>query len=85
MEQEQAVQVESQLIRFRSNKTFFLRDEAWVDSVYVEGKPVQEIVFGSDDYFKLMSEKPGISKYLSVASNILIVFEGKNYRIVLKE
>ncbi|MFC2167206.1 VIT domain-containing protein, partial [Acidobacteriota bacterium] len=66
--QEQAVQVESQLIRYRSNKTFFLRDEFWVDSVFVEGKPVKEIVFGSDDYFKLLSEKPGISKYLSVAS-----------------
>ena len=81
-EQEQAIQVESQLIRYRSNKTFFLKDEVWVDSVYVEGKPMKEIIFGSDDYFKLLSEKPDISKFLSVAGNILIVFEGINYRIV---
>ncbi len=84
-EQEQAVQVKSQLIRYRANKTFFLRDEVWVDSVFVEGKPVKEIVFASDDYFKLLSEKPDISKFLSVAGNILFVFEGTNYRIIFKE
>jgi len=83
--QEQAVQVASQLIRYKSNKTFYLKDEVWVDSIYVEWKPVKEIVFGSDDYFKLLSEKPDISKYLSVAGNIIIVFEGKNYRIIFKE
>jgi len=83
--QEQAVQVASQLIRYKSNKTFYLKDEVWVDSIYVEEKSVKEIVFGSDDYFKLLSEKPDISKYLSVAGNIIIVFEGKNYRIIFKE
>ncbi|MFC2160915.1 VIT domain-containing protein [Acidobacteriota bacterium] len=84
-EQEQAVQVESQLIRYKMDKTFYLREEIWVDSVYVEEKPVKEITFGSDAYFKLLSEKPDISKYLSVAGNILLVFEGKNYRIIFKE
>jgi len=84
-EQEQAVHVESQLIRYKFNKTFYLRDEVWVDSVYVEGKTVKEFIFGSDDYFNLLSEKPGMSKYLSVAGNLLIVFEGKNYRIVSEE
>ncbi len=83
--QEQAVQVESQLIRYKSSKTFYLRDDVWVDSIYVEGKPVKEIVFGSKDYFKLISEKPGLSKYLSVADNVLIVFEGHNYRIIAEE
>lgn len=83
--QEQAVHVESKLIRYKFDKTFYLKDEVWVDSVYVEGKPVKELVFGSDDYFQLLSEKPDISKYLSVAANILIVFEGNNYRIVLKD
>ncbi len=83
--QEQAVQVESQLIRYRLGKTFYLRDEVWVDSVYVEGNPVKEIVFGSDDYFKLLSEKPDISTYLSVADNVLFVFEGNNYRIIAEK
>lgn len=83
--QEQALQVKSQMIRYKSDKTFHLRDEVWVDSVYVEGEPVERIVFGSDDYFNLISEKPGIAPYLSVANNILIVFEGKNYRITYIE
>lgn len=83
--QEQAVHVESQMIRYKSDKTFYLRDEVWVDSVYIEGKPVKEIVFGSEEFFRLLTEKPEISKYLSVADNILIVFEGNNYRIISEE
>lgn len=83
--QEQAIQVESQLIRYKSNKTFYLKDDVWVDSVYVEGESVKEIAFGSEEYFKLLSENPDMSKYLSVAGNLLIVFEGKNYRIVSKD
>lgn len=83
--QEQAVHVESQMIRYKSDKTFYLKDEVWVDSLYIEGEPAKKIIFGSEEYFKLLSEKPDISKYLSVAGNILIVFEGNNYRIVLEE
>ncbi len=83
--EEQAIQVKSQIIRYKSDKTFYLRDEVWVDSVYIEGKPVKEIVFGSEEFFKLLTEKQEISKYLSVAGNILIVFEGNNYRIISEE
>ncbi len=82
---EQAVHVESQMIRYKSDKTFYLKDEVWVDSLYIEGKPVKKISFGSEEYFKLLSEMPDISKYLSVAGNILIVFEGKNFRIIFEE
>lgn len=80
--QEQAIQVESQMIRYKEDKTFYLKEEEWVDSAYEEGSPVTKITFGTEEYFQLLSDKPGIAKYLSVAPNILLVFEGKNYRIV---
>lgn len=79
--QEQAPQVVSQQIRYKEDKTFYLKDGFWVDSVYKEGDPVEEIQFNSEAYFRLISEKPGIAKYLSVAENLIVTFEGKNYKI----
>jgi len=80
-EQDQAVQVISQLIRYKEDKTFYLKDQYWVDSVYVEGRSVKQIRFNSDEYFRLITEKPGIAKYLSVGKNLIISFEGVNYKI----
>jgi Ca-activated chloride channel family protein len=79
--QEQAPEVSSQLIRYKGDKTFYLKEGIWVDSFYKEGSQVEEIRFNSDAYFRLISEKPGIAKYLSVAENIIMSFEGKNYKI----
>jgi Ca-activated chloride channel family protein len=83
--EEQAVAVESRMIRYREDKTFYLRDGFWVDSEYVEGSAVRKIGFNSEDYFKLVSEKPGISKYLSVAKNLIICYQGVNYKIAENE
>jgi len=79
--QEQAPEVSSQVIRYKGDKTFYLKDGVWVDSVYEEGSQTEEIRFNSDAYFRLISEKPGIAKYLSVAENMIVSFEGKNYKI----
>ena len=80
--EEQAFQVVSQNIRYKEDKTFYLKDGLWVDSLYREGSPVEEIQFNSDDYFRLISEKPGIAKFLSVARNIIIAYNGVNYKVV---
>jgi Ca-activated chloride channel family protein len=84
-DQDQAAQVISQVIKYKVDKTFYLKDEYWVDSVYKEGSPVKEIEFNSDEYFRLISEKPGIAKYLSVAQNLIINYEGVNYKITAAE
>ena len=79
--QEQAPEVLSELIRYKEDKTFYLKDGFWVDSVYEEGNPVEEIRFNSEAYFRLLGEKPGLARYLSVAENLIVTFEGKNYKI----
>jgi Ca-activated chloride channel family protein len=78
----QAPQVVSQRIKYKEDKTFYLKDECWVDSLYEEGTPVKEILFNSDEYFRLVSAKPGIAKYLSVAEKIIVNFEGVSYKII---
>jgi Ca-activated chloride channel family protein len=79
--QERVPEVSSQVIRYREDKTFYLKDGFWVDSAYQEGDPVEVIRFNSEEYFRLLREKPGLAKYLSVAGNLVVAFEGLNYRI----
>jgi Ca-activated chloride channel family protein len=78
----QAPQVVSQRIKYKEDKTFYLKDEYWVDSLYEEESPVKEIFFNSDEYWRLVSAKPGIAKYLSVAKKIIVNFEGVSYKII---
>ncbi len=81
----QAIHVESRKIRYKDDKTFYLKEAIWVDSDYQDGLPLKEIVFNSEKYFRLITAEPEIAKYLSVARNLIIVFQGVNYRIVDKE
>ncbi len=78
----QAPQVVSQMIKYKEDKTFYLKDKYWVDSRYEEESPVKEVRFNSEEYFRLLSSKPGIAKYLSVAKNVIVNFEGVNYKII---
>ncbi|MCK4805293.1 MAG: hypothetical protein KAT88_12075, partial [Spirochaetes bacterium] len=78
----QAPQVVSQMIKYKEDKTFYLKDKYWVDSRYEEESPVKEVRFNSEEYFRLLSAKPGIAKYLSVAKNVIVSFEGVNYKII---
>jgi Ca-activated chloride channel family protein len=80
-EVEQAPGVISEQIRYKNDKTFYFKDGFWVDSAYEEGSPVVEVRFNSDAYFRLISDQPGLAKYLSVAQNVIVVFEGKTYKV----
>jgi len=79
--EDQASQVESQQIRYKEDKTFYLKDGYWVDSLYKGESPLKEIKFNSEEYFRLIAQKPGIAKYLSVAPKLIICFEGINYKV----
>lgn len=77
-----ASQVASAQILYKEDKTFYLKDGLWVDSEYQEGRPVQEIRFNSDEYFRLLTDKPRLARYLSVGSKMIVVDQGIAYKIV---
>ncbi|MFB0566260.1 MAG: VIT domain-containing protein [Candidatus Aminicenantaceae bacterium] len=79
--QDRAAQVTSKRIKYKEDKTFYFKDGYWIDSLYEEGSPVREITFNSEDYFRLLFENSGIAKYLSVAKNLIVTYEGVNYKI----
>lgn len=80
--EDRAAQVASERILYKDDKTFYLKDGVWTDSEFKDGAPATEVKFNSDAFYKLISEKPAIAKYLSAGSKMIVVFEGVNYRIV---
>ncbi|MCH2061988.1 MAG: hypothetical protein MK183_15305, partial [Verrucomicrobiales bacterium] len=70
-----------------AGKTFYQNNNAWVDAEAAE-KPeakVRKIVFGSDNYFKLLARSATIAKWLSVAGNLQVLIDGEIYEISNKE
>jgi len=80
--EDRAAQTVSERILYKDDKTFYLKDGVWTDSEYREGAATTEVKFNSDEFYRLISEKPALAKYLSAGSNLIVVFEGVNYRIV---
>jgi len=73
----------SSAIRSAGGKTFYLRENVWTDSEFKAGSNLPEtaIKFGSDDYFALLKKKPSLGQFLSLGEQVVVVFEGKVYRI----
>ena len=80
-EADNTAQVRSQEVRYVGDKTFFLRDDYWRDSQYREGDPVQDYAFGSRDYFRLVTERAELGRYLSLGKSVIVSYGGENYRI----
>ncbi len=80
--EDRAIEVASERILYKDDKTFYLKDGVWTDSEYREGSPTTEIKFNSDEFYRLLADKPAIAKYLSAARNMIVIFGGVTYRIV---
>ncbi len=64
-------------------KTFYLRDGVWTDAEFKPEARLPETTlrFGSDEYFALLKQKPGIAEFLALGERIVVVFEGRVYRV----
>ena len=76
-----------QATRRIAGKTFFQNASGWIDSLASEKSYKEEIKikFGSDSYFNLLYQRPEISKWLSVGTNLQIVIDEKLYNIMNSE
>lgn len=66
-------------------KTFTLSKEGiWTDTAYDEktnGKP-QQINFGTDAYFNLLTQKPELLQYFSLGEQVIVVLDGQVYQVL---
>jgi len=70
-------------IRRLGTKTFYLREGVWTDSEFKEnaGLPETKLSFGSDDYYALLKQKPTLASYFALGEQVVVVFEGRVYRV----
>ncbi|HEX6731128.1 MAG TPA: VIT and VWA domain-containing protein [Pyrinomonadaceae bacterium] len=73
---------ESSVVRRVAGKTFYLIDGVWTDAEFKADSSLPETVltFGSDEYFKLISQKSMLGNYFSLGERVVVVFEGRVYR-----
>jgi Ca-activated chloride channel family protein len=65
------------------DKTFYLREGVWLDSEFKEAEKLPEtaLVFGSDEYFALVSREPDIARFFALGERVLVVYKGRVYRV----
>jgi Ca-activated chloride channel family protein len=70
------------VLKYVGEKTFYLRDGTWVDSLYDGSKmdPIR-IGFGDDVYFELLETRPEWGKYLALGESVIFVIDGQAYQI----
>ena len=86
-EQQEVLRVDkdsqSAAIKNAGGKTFYLRDGVWTDSEFKAGATMPETVvkFGSDEYFALLKQKPRLAEYFSLGEQVVVVLDGRIYRV----
>lgn len=70
--------------KYFGGKTFVNQSGVWVDAEYSAAAklPEKTIKFGSDEYFAMASSSPRLAGYFSIGDQIVVVFDGKVYRVV---
>ena len=65
------------------SKTFYLFEDVWTDSEFKPDAKLPEsvVTFGSEEYFALLKQYPKLANYLSLGERVVVVFEGRVYRV----
>ncbi len=66
---------ESARVKQVGKKVFTLRDGHWIDDAFKPEMKVTRIKFGSEEYFKLLKEKPELKDFLALGTRVTIVCE----------
>src|SRR5687767_8645124 len=70
-------------VRRVGGKTFYLIDGVWTDSEFKAETSLPEtaLSFGSEEYFAVLKQHPKLANYFSLGERVVIVFEGRVYRV----
>jgi Ca-activated chloride channel homolog len=66
-----------------ANKTFYLINGVWTDSLFKDDGKLQVIAlkFGTDEYFNLIGREPKLADFLALGQRVVIVWEDKVYQV----
>ncbi len=73
----------SAAVKTTGGKTFYLRDGIWTDSEFrADAKlPESAMKFSSDEYYAVLKSKPQLAEFFSLGERVIVVFEGRVYRV----
>lgn len=73
----------SSAVKTVGGKTFYLREGVWTDAEFKPERRLPEttVKFASDDYFALLRQKPRLADFFALGERVVVVFEGRVYRI----
>jgi Ca-activated chloride channel family protein len=67
------------------DKTFILQNDIYTDTTFEpDNMTPEEIVFLSDAYFDLLVNVPELAQYLAIADELVVVYDGIAYKIVIE-
>lgn len=72
-----------QAIRVVGARTFLYQDGTWLDTSYdPQTMKAQQVIFLSDEYFRLLAARPDIAAALALGSQVTLVVDGQAYQVV---
>jgi len=54
---------------------FTLMDGRWMDSAFKPDMKILTVKFGSDEYFKLLQDKPELKEFLALGTKVTVVLK----------
>ena len=69
-------------VRVVGSKTFLMKDGVWVDTEYKADMrlPKVDVTFGSEEFFKLVADKPELAEFFALGKKVIVVLGGKVYQ-----
>jgi Ca-activated chloride channel family protein len=69
-------------VRLVEGRSFYLINGAWVDSRYKDAMKRTTVKFASEEYFKLLAEKPALKKFLALGEKVIVCLDDQNAVVV---
>ncbi|MBC7910600.1 MAG: VWA domain-containing protein [Pyrinomonadaceae bacterium] len=76
-------EISSSAVRSVGGKTFYQSDGVWTDADFKADARMPETVltFGSEEYFALLKREPRLGEYFSLGERVVVVLDGRVYRV----
>ena len=72
----------SAAVKHVGKKIFYFINDQWVDSKYKKDMKIIKVKFASDEYFKLLADKPHLKKFLALGAKVTVVLDDKTAVVV---
>ena len=69
-------------VKHVGRKVFTLIDGRWIDNAFKKELKITTVLFGSDDYFKLLSDKPELKDSLALGTKVTVVLDNGTALVV---